>query len=114
MKVASVYLNTASWYGHPEERRVAKLYNEAKAAAGAKGPDMQVPVGWRSTLNCWFLLDENGRKIARAYEPTETTRHWVWVDYAGNNKIAPPVSMARMTALMVEYRLKGGVYDPAL
>jgi hypothetical protein len=111
--IASAYLSTSSWYGHPEEQRVLGLYREAKEAAVRRGA-ASVGNEWNSTLVCWMLLDEEGFKEARAYEPSELTPRWVFTDASGVSEIEPPITLDEMRALMVTYRLKGGMDVDAL
>jgi hypothetical protein len=111
--IVSAYLSTTSWYGHPEMTRVDALYQRAKDAAARRGRTA-ISDDWDSTLRCWLLLDAEGAKVARAYEPTELTPRWVFTDSVGHEEIEPPISLERLTALRVAYRLKGGLDVDAL
>jgi hypothetical protein len=106
--VCSVRLSLRSWYGHPEADVVEAAYQAAKQRAEDDG-DITPPLGWTSGLRCWDLLDEDGLMIGRAYEPTAQTPGWVWVDERGDQGISQPLTMAKLTALIVEHRLMGGI-----
>lgn len=100
--VASVRLCLRSWYGHPEEQRVGKLYRMSRLA------DLDEFV---TGLRCWDLLAADGEKVGRVYEPTPVTSRWVWCDIAGNKEIAPLLTIEELTVLVVEYRLRGGLIE---
>ena len=102
VNVASVQLCTRSWYGHPEGSRIEEDYNRKR---GAKG---MIPEPWVSGLRCWNLLDAEGLKIGRAYEPTMRVPRWVFVDERGDRELSLNISMEKLQALIVEHRLKGG------
>jgi hypothetical protein len=103
VNVDHVTLCLRSWFGHPEAGVAERRY------AAARGDDSYDPQSWRSGLRCWNLLDEGDGLVGRAYEPTTDTPSWVFTDEKGDRPIAPPLSTTRLRALMVEYRLKGGV-----
>ena len=105
MNVASVQLCLRSWYGHPDAGKIERLYREARLKEG-DGPSLN----WTSGLRCWNLLNDEGLLVGRAYEPTDQTPFWVWTDDRGDRGIAQPLTMERLTVLMVEYRLMGGTY----
>ena len=102
-EVASVRLCLRSWYGHPEADRIEMSYNASRIDGGGA-----TPLSWTSGLRCWNLLDAEGMKIGRAYEPTRQVPRWVFVDERGDREIALSLPMDRLRAMMVEYRLKGG------
>jgi hypothetical protein len=104
--VASVRLCLRSWYGHPEEQRVGKLYQLARHAPYNDDAD-----NFRSGLRCWDLLAADGEKLGRVYEPTLITPRWVWCDVAGNVEIDPLLTIEELTVLVVEYRLRGGLIE---
>ncbi len=95
---------TGNWYGHPEHDVVEKLYHEAvMSKRSGFGKD-----DWGCYLICWYLLDENGDLVGRAYMPTEATPRWVYTDARGDNEVEPQVTMEHLRVMIVEYRLKGG------
>jgi hypothetical protein len=100
-RVAAVRLCLRSWYGHPEEQRVGKLYAQVRN-------DSVLRDEFESGLRCWNLSAADGMKLGRVFEPTEITPRWVWCDVEGNNVIDPLLTIEELTALVVEYRLKGG------
>jgi hypothetical protein len=102
-EVASVQLCTRSWYGHPEGQRIEQSYNAQRNRNG----DL-IPEPWVSGLRCWNLLDAEGLKIGRAYEPTMRVPRWVFVDERGDRELSLNISMEKLQALIVEHRLKGG------
>jgi len=97
----AVELSQRNWYGHPEASGIDAEWRTARNGA-------LTPIGWTSGLRCWIGEAEDGTILWRAYEPTEKTPRWVWVDRNGTAEIEPPMTVERLTALVVEYRLKGG------
>jgi len=104
--VASVRLCLRSWYGHPEEQRVGKAYQLSRHAQHYDDAD-----NFQSGLRCWDLLAADSEKLGRVYEPTLITPRWVWCDVAGNEEVAPLLTIAELTVLVVEYRLRGGLIE---
>ena len=106
-----------SWYGHPEHEVINARYVASKVMArwegvtDADGGGGMVPLSWTSGLRCWNLLDEVGGALGRVYEPTAETPRWVWTDDRGDQQRRPLCSMEKLTAMMVEYRLKGGLIE---
>ena len=97
--VASVRLDLRNWHGHPEMAAIGEAYHQRNRADGR---------AWESGLRCWNLIDDDGLKVGRVYEPTATTPRWVWTDTYGGREAAPMLSMDKLRVLMVEYRLRGG------
>jgi hypothetical protein len=105
-RVAAVRLCLRSWYGHPEEQRMGKLYQLARQQDRHGAEDM-----FESGLRCWDLFADDGTKLGRVYEPTPITPRWVWCDGPGNEEIDPLLTIEELTVLVVEYRLKGGLIE---
>ena len=110
--IVAVELSTGSWYGHPEQHDVERLYRAASDGAYVRGAN--VVEEWESPLSCWSLLGDDGMALARAYEPTEKTPRWVFTDSRGNLEIERPISHEQLVALIVIYRMKGGMDVDAL
>jgi hypothetical protein len=115
--VDRVQLCLRSWYGHPEHEVIHANYMASKVNVAPDGrlepltdaDGGMVPLSWTSGLRCWNLLDHEGLMVGRVYEPTAETPFWIWTDDRGDREIAQPITVERLTVLMVEYRLLGGV-----
>jgi hypothetical protein len=111
--IAAVDLCDGSWFGHPEQPVVEKLYQLAAEEVKRQVGDI-VGFDWMSPLVCWQLLDKDGNGLARAYNPTEATPRWVFTDWRGNMEIDRPIEHDRLMTLIVSYCLREGRYVDTL